>query len=150
RGRLRGRVAADRIGAGTLDCLMTTAERDYYEILGVERGAGDGDIKRAFRKLARELHPDVSEAPDAVERFREAAEAYEVLSDPERRATYDRYGHEGLRGRGFTPADFDLGNLSDIFGAFFGESLFGQQARRNGPTRGGDVAVNTEISLADA
>jgi molecular chaperone DnaJ len=129
---------------------MATAERDYYEILGVERGAPDADIKRAFRKLARELHPDVSAAPDAEERFREAAEAYEVLSDPERRATYDRYGREGLRGGGFTPGDFDLGNLSDIFGAFFGDSLFGQQARRSGPTRGGDVAVTTQITLAEA
>jgi molecular chaperone DnaJ len=129
---------------------MATAERDYYEILGVDRGAPDGDIKRAFRKLARELHPDVSQEPDAEERFREAAEAYEVLSDPERRATYDRYGHEGLRGRGFAPADFDLGNLSDIFGAFFGESLFGQAAHPGGPSRGGDVTVATEISLAQA
>jgi len=129
---------------------MATAERDYYEILGVGRNAGDADIKRAFRKLARELHPDVSTAPDAAERFREAAEAYEVLSDPERRATYDRFGHEGLRGRGFVPADFDLGNLSDIFGAFFGESLFGQSTRRSGPSRGGDVAVNAEITLAEA
>ena len=129
---------------------MATAERDYYEILGVDRSAPDGEIKRAFRKLARELHPDVSEAPDAQERFREAAEAYEVLSDPERRATYDRFGREGLRGGGFTPADFDLGNLSDIFGAFFGESLFGQSARPGGPARGGDVAARAEITLADA
>ena len=129
---------------------MATAERDYYEILGVDRGAADADIKRAFRKLARELHPDVSGAADAEERFREAAEAYEVLSDPERRATYDRYGREGLRGGGFTPADFDLGHLSDIFGAFFGDSLFGQAARPGGPSRGGDVAASAEISLSEA
>ncbi|RDI73408.1 chaperone protein DnaJ [Gaiella occulta] len=131
---------------------MATAERDYYEILGVERGASDGEIKKAFRRLARELHPDVSEAPDAEERFREAAEAYEVLSDPERRATYDRFGREGLRGRGFTPGDFDLGSLSDIFGAFFGEAFFGQgrQASRARPGRGADVAAVAEIALADA
>src|SRR4030067_1594902 len=80
---------------------MATTERDYYELLGLSRSATDTEIKRAFRALARKLHPDVSEAPDAEQRFREVAEAYEVLSDPESRATYDRFGHAGFRrGRG--------------------------------------------------
>jgi molecular chaperone DnaJ len=130
---------------------MATAERDYYEILGVDRSASDGDIKKAFRRLARELHPDVSDAPDAHERFREVAEAYEVLSNPETRETYDRFGRAGLRSGGFAPADFDLGNLSDIFSAFFGESLFGQS--RGGavrPDRGADVTAVVEIALAEA
>lgn len=130
---------------------MATAERDYYEILGVDRGASDGEIKKAFRRLARELHPDVSDAPDAQERFREVAEAYEVLSNPETRQTYDRFGHAGLRSGGFAPADFDLGNLSDIFSAFFGDGLFGQAANRVvRPDRGADVAAVVEIELADA
>src|SRR4029078_11732299 len=114
RGRVRrrlGETPGARRGCRYPRKPMATAERDYYELLGVRRDAPDGDIKRAFRKLARELHPDVSTAPDAEERFREAAEAYEVLPAPDRRATYDRFGHEGLRGRGFTPGDFDLGNL---------------------------------------
>src|SRR5712691_5796272 len=114
---------------------MATAERDYYELLGVERGASEAEIKRAFRRLARELHPDVSEAPDAAERFKEVAEAYEVLSNEETRGLYDRYGHAGLRRGGYTPGDFDLGNLSDIFSAFFGEGLFGQGARTGRPGR---------------
>src|SRR6187397_1850550 len=125
--------------------------RDYYEVLGVARDADEAQIKKSFRRLARELHPDVNaHDPEAEAKFKEAAEAYEVLSDPERRATYDRYGREGLRGGGFAPADFDLGNLSAIFGAFFGESLFGQQARRGGPSRGGDVVASAEITLAEA
>jgi molecular chaperone DnaJ len=129
---------------------MATAERDYYEILGVERGASDAEIKRAFRRLARELHPDVSEAADADEKFREAAEAYEVLSDPERRATYDRFGREGLRSGGFTPGDFDFGNLSDLLGAFFGEGIFGQPPSRGHAQRGADLAATVEISLVEA
>src|ERR671922_250056 len=103
---------------------MATTQRDYYEVLGVGRGADTGEIKRAFRRLARELHPDVSEAPDAHERFREVVEAYEVLSKPETRELYDRYGHAGLRSGGFTPGSFDFGSLSDLFSAFFGDDLF--------------------------
>lgn len=129
---------------------MATTERDYYEVLGVGRDAADDEIKRAFRKLARELHPDVSDAPDAHERFREVAEAYEVLSDPERRRTYDRYGRAGLRGGGFTPTDFDFGHLSDVFAAFFGEGLFGGAGADTRPARGADVAAVAEITLADA
>src|SRR5947208_11481938 len=86
---------------------MATTQRDYYEVLGVARSADEGEIKRAFRRLARELHPDVSEAPDAQERFREVVEAYEALSKPETRELYDRFGHAGLRGGGFTPTQFD-------------------------------------------
>ena len=128
---------------------MATAERDYYELLGVRRGASDAEIKKAFRRLARELHPDVSEAPDAEERFREVAEAYEVLSNAETRELYDRYGHAGLRRGGFTPTTFDLGDLSDIFSAFFGDDVFGRSARRRS-SRGGDIAVEVEIDLVDA
>src|ERR671935_2170455 len=104
---------------------MATTQRDYYEVLGVSRTAGDAEIKRAFRRLARELHPDVSEAPDAEERFREVAEAYEVLSKRETREVYDRFGHAGLRSGGFTPSHFDFGTLSDLFAAFFGDDVFG-------------------------
>src|SRR6187551_753921 len=99
---------------------MATTERDYYELLGVSRGASEAEIKKAFRSLARELHPDVSSTPDAERRFREVAEAFEVLSDPERRATYDRYGKAGLTRGGFEPVFADFGSLSDVFAAFFG------------------------------
>src|SRR6266513_3810960 len=100
---------------------MATTRRDYYEVLGVARDADDAEIKRAFRRLARELHPDVSEAVDAELRFREVVEAYEVLSNSERRGLYDRFGHAGLRGGGFQPSAFDLGSLSDLFSALFGD-----------------------------
>src|SRR5919108_4993936 len=96
---------------------VATTRRDYYEILGLSPDADEKAIKSAFRRLARELHPDVSELPDAEERFREVSEAYEALSNPETRQLYDRYGHAGLRSGGFHPSHFDLGNFGDLFSA---------------------------------
>jgi molecular chaperone DnaJ len=123
--------------------------RDYYELLGVPRNADDGELKRAFRRKARELHPDVSEAADADERFREVVEAYEVLSKSETRELYDRFGHAGLRGGGFQATQFDLGSLTDLFSAFFGDDLFGAGGRPR-RARGRDVAAEVEIELVEA
>jgi molecular chaperone DnaJ len=128
---------------------MATTQRDYYEVLGVARAADEGEIKRAFRRLARELHPDVSTAPDAQERFREVVEAYEVLSKRETRELYDRFGHSGLRGGGFTPTQFDFGSLNDLFAAFFGDDLFGVGGRP-ARSRGADLGVQVEIELVEA
>ena len=127
---------------------MATTERDYYELLGVSRDADDSEIKKAFRRLARELHPDVSDAPDAQERFREVVEAYEVLSKTETRQLYDRYGHAGLRSGGFSPGSVDFGSLSDLFAAFFGDDLFG--GGRPGRGRGADIGARVEIELVEA
>jgi molecular chaperone DnaJ len=131
---------------------VATTRRDYYEILGVTRDADERAIKSSFRRLARELHPDVSDHPEAQERFREAAEAYEVLSKPETKELYDRYGHEGLRTGGFRPTDFDLGNLTDLFAAFFGDDLFGGFGGRAGrrSARGADVLAEVEVELVEA
>jgi molecular chaperone DnaJ len=125
--------------------------RDPYDVLRVPRDADETQIKKAFRTLARELHPDVNtEDPDAEEKFKQAAEAYEILSDPDRRATYDRYGHEGLRSGGWQPNFDQFGSLNDIFEAFFGQAggIFGGGAR--GPGVGGDVGSELEIDLAQA
>jgi molecular chaperone DnaJ len=128
---------------------MSVTDRDYYELLGVERTADDAEIKKAFRRLARKLHPDVSEEPDAELRFREVSEAYEVLSNAETRQLYDRYGHAGLRSGGFTPRHTDLGDLGDLFSAFFGDDLFGGGARTRA-SRGADVAAEVAIDLVEA
>ncbi len=124
--------------------------RDPYEVLGVSRDADDAQVKKAFRSLARELHPDVnSHDPQAEEKFKEAAEAYEILSDGERRATYDRYGHDGLRSGGYAPNFDSFGSINDLFEAFFG-GAGGGGGRRAGPTVGGDVAASLDLDLAEA
>jgi molecular chaperone DnaJ len=128
--------------------------RDYYEVLGLERSASPAEIKKAFRTLARELHPDVnSHDPEAEEKFKEAADAYEVLSDPERRRTYDTFGLEGLRSGGWSPRTAGYGSVEDIFEAFFGRSdpLFGDLFGFGspGPASGGDVAAQIEIALEE-
>jgi molecular chaperone DnaJ len=134
----------------------STPKRDYYEVLGVSRSADEGEIKKAFRRLARELHPDVnSHDPAAEEKFKEAAEAYEVLSDAQRRATYDRFGHDGLRSSGGAPNFDSFGSVADIFEAFFGGGgvfggAFGGGGRPGGPAQGGDVAARAEIDLVQA
>jgi molecular chaperone DnaJ len=126
----------------------TSTPRDPYEVLGVERTASEGQIKKAFRQLARELHPDVNaHDPDAEEKFKEAAEAYEILSDAERRATYDRYGHEGLRSGGYAPNFDGFSSIGDLFDAFFGGGGFGG---RSGPAPGADVAVAVQVDLLEA
>jgi molecular chaperone DnaJ len=123
--------------------------RDPYDVLGVQRDASEQQIKKAFRQLARELHPDVNaHDPQAEEKFKEAAEAYEILSDAERRATYDRYGHDGLRSGGYAPNFDGFGSIGDLFDAFFGGgSPFGG---RSGPTAGEDAAVAVELDLTEA
>jgi molecular chaperone DnaJ len=129
----------------------STTPRDPYDVLGVGRDADETQIKKAFRRLARELHPDVnSHDPEAEEKFKEAAEAYEILSDPERRATFDRYGHEGLRSGGWAPRAEGFGSLNDLFSAFFGDGgdVFG--GGRGGPRQGGDISVAVQIELAEA
>jgi molecular chaperone DnaJ len=124
-------------------------KRDAYEILGVGRTADESEVKKAFRKLARELHPDVNRHdPQAEEKFKEAAEAYEILSDADRRATYDRYGHEGLK-RGAQSPNFDgFGSNNDLFSAFFGGGAFGGGAAA--ARGGGDAEVSLEIDLEQA
>ncbi len=132
------------------------AKRDYYEVLGVGKTASDADIKRAYRRMAMKYHPDKN--PDdkqAEEKFKECAEAYEVLSDPEKRKRYDQFGHDGLRGMGMH--DFSRMNFDDIFSMFGLDDLFGgifsgrsrRTGRRAGPTRGYDLETTVELTLDD-
>ncbi|MFU8772758.1 MAG: DnaJ domain-containing protein, partial [Anaerolineales bacterium] len=125
-------------------------KRDYYEVLGVSRNASSDELKQAFRRLARQYHPDVNKSDDAEERFKEVNEAYAVLSDGDRRAAYDRFGHAGVQGAGGMP-DFsvDFTDFADIFGEFFG---FGRSSgrSRNVPRRGQDLQIRVDLTFEEA
>lgn len=124
------------------------AKRDYYEILGISKSADDNEIKKAYRTLAKQFHPDLNQGDNAAEaKFKEINEAYKVLSDPNARASYDQYGHEGLEGGGF---DFSggFGGIEDIFDMFFGGGMGGN--RRRVPKRGADLQYNLKISFEEA
>src|SRR3954469_25226291 len=131
---------------------MATTKRDYYEVLGVRRDAASDEIKKAYRQLALKNHPDKNPGDaEAERRFKDAAEAYEVLSDPPKRQRYDRYGHAGLEGAGV----HDFRNTEDVMSAFgdiFGGGLFGDLfgARRRGPRAGQDLLMKLEIDLIEA
>jgi molecular chaperone DnaJ len=127
-------------------------KRDYYEVLGISREASDQEIKSSYRKLALKYHPDKNPGDkSAEENFKEAAEAYSVLSDPEKRSRYDRFGHSGMQGgfSGFDPATF--GDFGDILGDLFGfGDIFGGGRRRGGPERGADLRYDLKISFREA
>jgi molecular chaperone DnaJ len=129
---------------------MTTNKRDYYEVLGVAKDADEGTLKKSYRKLAHQYHPDKNpDDKDAEEKFKEASEAYAVLADPEKRAAYDRFGHN-MPGGGDPFAGFGGAvNLQDIFGDIFGE-MFGGRGRRGGVSRGSDLRYHMEVTFEEA
>ncbi len=127
------------------------AKRDYYEVLGISKDASDDDIKKAYRSLAKKYHPDVNKEPDASDKFKEVQEAYDVLSDPQKREQYNQFGHEGPNmGSGFGGFDFGgggFGGFEDIFSSFFGG---GRTQSKNGPIRGKNLKVSINLSFEDA
>ncbi len=128
------------------------AQRDYYEILGVPKNASGDDLKAAFRRLARQYHPDVNKDEDAEERFKELNEAYAVLSDPEKRQAYDRFGHAGVSAAGGVPDFRDFSDFADIFGDLFGFGGFNRSSRRsrNAPRRGADLQMRLDLTFEEA
>lgn len=137
---------------------LASTKKDFYEVLGVEKNATEADIKKAYRKLAKQYHPDVNQEDKSAEaKFKELSEAYEILSDTQKRAQYDRFGHAGVDpnayaggGQGF--GDFDFGGIGDIFESFFGGGGgFGRSTKtRNGPQKGADLKYSMEIAFEEA
>lgn len=133
-------------------------KRDYYEVLGVDKSASDDEIKKAYRKAAKKYHPDLNPGDKEAEKcFKEAAEAYEVLSDSEKKARYDQFGHAGVDpnfggGGGYGAGGFDFGDLGDIFGQFFGGGFGGggRSSNPNAPRRGNDIGATVNISFEEA
>lgn len=138
---------------------MADNKRDYYEVLGLSKGADDDEIKKAYRKLAKKYHPDMNPGnAEAEVKFKEINEAYAVLSDSEKKSRYDQYGFEGIDpsmgGAGFGDfggfGGFDFGDLGDIFGSFFGGGSANSSARRNGPQRGDDIMYRLTLTFEEA
>ena len=136
---------------------MPQSKRDYYEVLEIGREASDTDIKKAYRKLAKQYHPDVNpEDKSAEAKFKEVNEAYEVLSDPQKKVRYDQYGHAGVDPNSFGGAgagfgDFDFGGIGDIFESFFGGGGFGRSSRgRSGPQKGADIKYSMQLTFEEA
>ena len=138
---------------------MAQNKRDYYEVLGIQKGASEDEIKKAYKKLARKYHPDMNPGDkEAEEKFKEVNEANEVLSDPTKKARYDQFGFAGVDpnygagggGWGDGAAGFDFGDLGDIFGSFFGGGFGGAQQRRNGPQRGESIRMSVSVSFTEA
>jgi molecular chaperone DnaJ len=127
---------------------MADRETDYYVLLGVDRSASQDEIKKAYRKLARQLHPDTNPDPEAEARFKAISAAYEVLSDPERRARYDAYGDPSAGGMGGSVFD-TAGGIGDLFDVFFAQ-MGGNQGRRRGPVQGQDIEATVSIDLVEA
>ncbi len=130
------------------------SKRDYYEVLGIDRNATDADIKKAYRTLAKKYHPDLNPGDKEAERkFKEVNEAYEVLSNPEKKSRYDQFGHAGTDPNGFGgfgSGGFGAGGFEDIFDMFFGGTGFGSSTRRRGPQKGADLRVDIELKFEEA